>query len=89
MQQVLTQLETINANLDSIRGVGSVNTLADIYDKLENINDSISQGKDEVSNFYDKLDIIDSLITDVELAVNSVEHQLILQIIRINKNIFL
>ena len=73
MKQVLTELENLNANLDSIRGGGSFNTL---YDKLENINDSIGEVKDDVSNVYDKLDSINDSVYSVKDGVTDVYDKL-------------
>ena len=73
MREVLNELKELNSKLDSIRGVGAYNSMADIYDKLDIINYSISDVKDEVTNVCDKLDIVDSSISSVESAVNSVE----------------
>lgn len=73
MREILEELKSVNSKLDNISGDSNLNAITEICDKLESIDDYMSDVKDDVSNIYDRLEDIDISISSLESALKTIE----------------
>ena len=42
LESILSELQTMNAKLDEIKGMGMYDSISDVYDKLDEVGDKIN-----------------------------------------------
>lgn len=66
-------LQDIRGDILEILGIGSNSSIADLYDKLDNISDDISSMKSDVDSIQSNVNSMESDIRTIKSDVSSIE----------------
>lgn len=67
LQAILEEMQTINANLEEIKGEGLYNSISDVYDKVEDIQDAVKELQG--NGLYNSINDVCNKLVDLELTI--------------------